>query len=86
VVNRKGGANKTPTVVMLSAILARYSGAATVAWDNNESQGTLGWRTEQGSHDNSVLDLIDSSQTLLSPSTNAAEIARFVHHQTSDKF
>jgi hypothetical protein len=31
VVNRKGGANKTPTVVMLSAILARYSGAATVA-------------------------------------------------------
>ncbi len=86
VVNRKGGANKTPTVVMLSAILARYSGAATVAWDNNESQGTLGWRTEQGAHNNSVLDLIDSSQTLLSPSTNAAEIAQFVHHQTSDKF
>jgi cellulose biosynthesis protein BcsQ len=86
VVNRKGGANKTPTVVMLSAILARYSGAATVAWDNNESQGTLGWRTEKGAHDNSVLDLIDSSQALLSPSTNAAEIAKFVHHQTADKF
>ncbi|CAN7576517.1 chromosome partitioning protein ParA [Arthrobacter sp. LjRoot78] len=86
VVNRKGGANKTPTVVMLSAILARYSGAATVAWDNNESQGTLGWRTEQGSHDHSVLDLIDASTELLSPSTNAAEIARFVHHQTADKF
>ena len=86
VVNRKGGANKTPTVVMLSAILARYSGAATVAWDNNESQGTLGWRTEKGSHDSSVLDLIDSSQALLSPSAQASEIARFVHHQTSDKF
>nr|AFK89414.1 hypothetical protein [Arthrobacter sp. J3.40]AFK89575.1 hypothetical protein [Arthrobacter sp. J3.53] len=86
VVNRKGGANKTPTVVMLSAILARYSGAATVAWDNNESQGTLGWRTEKGGHDNSVLDLIDSSKALLSPSAQAAEIARFVHHQTSDKF
>jgi cellulose biosynthesis protein BcsQ len=86
VVNRKGGANKTPTVVMLSAVLARYSGAATVAWDNNESQGTLGWRTEKGAHNRSVLDLIDSSQTLLSPSTNAAEIANFVHHQTGDKF
>ncbi|MGO4806516.1 chromosome partitioning protein ParA [Arthrobacter sp. 2MCAF15] len=86
VVNRKGGANKTPTVVMLSAILARYSGAATVAWDNNESQGTLGWRTEKGAHDRSVLDLIDASRTLLSPSTNAAEIAKFVHHQTADKF
>ena len=86
VVNRKGGANKTPTVVMLSAVLARYSGAATVAWDNNESQGTLGWRTEKGAHDRSVLDLIDSSQSLLSPATNAAEIAKFVHHQTADKF
>ena len=86
VVNRKGGANKTPTVVMLSAILARYSGAATVAWDNNESQGTLGWRTEKGAHNRSVLDLIDSSRELLSPSTNAAEIAKFVHHQTADKF
>ena len=86
VVNRKGGANKTPTVVMLSAVLARYSGAATVAWDNNESQGTLGWRTEKGAHDRSVLDLIDSSDSLLSPSTSAAEIAKFVHHQTGDKF
>ncbi|MFK0042257.1 chromosome partitioning protein ParA [Paenarthrobacter sp. NPDC090517] len=86
VVNRKGGANKTPTVVMLSAILARYSGAATVAWDNNESQGTLGWRTEKGAHNRSVLDLIDSSTELLSPTTNAAEIAKFVHHQTADKF
>jgi cellulose biosynthesis protein BcsQ len=86
VVNRKGGANKTPTAVMLSALLARYSGAATVAWDNNESQGTLGWRTEKGSHDRSVLDLIDASTELLSPSTNAAEIAKFVHHQTADKF
>ncbi len=86
VVNRKGGANKTPTVVMLAAILARYSGAATVAWDNNESQGTLGWRTEKGAHDRSVLDLIDSSQSLLSPSTSSAEIAKFVHHQTGDKF
>lgn len=86
VVNRKGGANKTPTVVMLSAVLARYSGAATVAWDNNESQGTLGWRTEKGAHERSVLDLIDSSESLLSPSTSAAEIAKFVHHQTGDKF
>ncbi|MFY9636518.1 MAG: chromosome partitioning protein ParA, partial [Cellulosimicrobium cellulans] len=56
------------------------------AWDNNESQGTLGWRTEKGAHDRSVLDLIDSSTELLSPATNAAEIAKFVHHQTADKF
>ena len=41
---------------------------------------------EKGAHDRSVLDLIDASTELLSPSTNAAEIAKFVHHQTADKF
>jgi cellulose biosynthesis protein BcsQ len=86
VVNRKGGANKTPTVVMLSAILARYGGGPVLAWDNNESQGTLGWRTEQGPHASSVLDLVDSSGKLLSPESNAADLAHYVHHQAADKF
>jgi MinD-like ATPase involved in chromosome partitioning or flagellar assembly len=86
VVNRKGGANKTPTVAMLSAVLARYGGGPVIAWDNNESQGTLGWRTEQGAHDSSVLHLIAAADKLLSPSANAADLAHYVHHQTSDKF
>ncbi|EMY32418.1 hypothetical protein D477_020263, partial [Arthrobacter crystallopoietes BAB-32] len=86
VVNRKGGANKTPTVVMLSAILARYGGGPVLAWDNNESQGTLGWRTEQGPHTSSILDLVDSSSRLLSPESNAADLAHYVHHQAADKF
>ena len=46
----------------------------------------MGWRTEQGGHENSVLDLIDASPVLLSPSTSAAESPGFVHHQTADKF
>ena len=58
VVNRKGGANKTPTVAALSAVFARYGGGGVLAWDNNENQGTLGWRTEQGPHSSSVLDLL----------------------------
>ncbi|MFC7403430.1 MinD/ParA family protein [Citricoccus sp. GCM10030269] len=86
VVNRKGGANKTPTVVLLSAVLARYGGGPVLAWDNNESQGTLGWRTEQGPHNASVLDLVDSSDRLLSPETSTADLAHFVHHQPADKF
>ncbi|WP_416405513.1 chromosome partitioning protein ParA [Arthrobacter sp. LFS091] len=86
VVNRKGGANKTPTVVNLCAVFARYGGGPVLAWDNNESQGTLGWRTEQGPHNASVLDLVDSSTRLLSPEANSADLAHFVHHQTADKF
>ncbi|XKH55175.1 chromosome partitioning protein ParA (plasmid) [Citricoccus nitrophenolicus] len=86
VVNRKGGANKTPTVALLSAVLARYGGGPVLAWDNNESQGTLGWRTEQGPHTASVLDLVDSSTRLLSPATSTADLAHFVHHQPADKY
>lgn len=86
VVNRKGGANKTPTVAMLSAVLARYGGGPVIAWDNNESQGTLGWRTEQAAHNSSVLHLVAAADKLLSPSANAADLAHYVHHQTADKF
>ncbi|QCU79706.1 ParA family protein (plasmid) [Citricoccus sp. SGAir0253] len=86
VVNRKGGANKTPTVALLAAVLARYGGGPVLAWDNNESQGTLGWRTEQGPHTASVLDLVDSSTRLLSPETSTADLAHFVHHQPADKY
>ncbi|SDI70491.1 MinD-like ATPase involved in chromosome partitioning or flagellar assembly [Arthrobacter subterraneus] len=86
VVNRKGGANKTPTVAALSAVFARYGGGGVLAWDNNENQGTLGWRTEQGPHTSSVLDLLRDKEQLLSPLAHNALLAHYVHHQTEDKY
>ena len=86
VVNGKGGANKTPTTVMLAAVFARNGGGPVLAWDNNETRGTLGWRTEQGPHDATVMDLLPNTGNLLSPSAQSALLARFVHHQTEDKF
>ncbi|MBO0897283.1 MinD/ParA family ATP-binding protein [Arthrobacter sunyaminii] len=86
VVNGKGGANKTPTTVMLAAVFARNGGGPVLAWDNNETRGTLGWRTEQGPHDSTVMDLLPNTGNLLSPSAQSALLARFVHHQTEDKF
>ncbi|MFJ7751799.1 chromosome partitioning protein ParA [Arthrobacter sp. NPDC097144] len=86
VVNRKGGANKTPTVAALSAVFARYGGGGVLAWDNNENQGTLGWRTEQGPHASSVLDLLRDQDQLLSPLAHNALLAHYVHHQTEDKY
>ncbi|MBP3035073.1 ParA family protein [Arthrobacter sp. zg-ZUI100] len=86
VVNGKGGANKTPTTVMLAAVFARNGGGPVLAWDNNETRGTLGWRTEQGPHDATVMDLLPNTSSLLSPSAQSALLARFVHHQTEDKF
>lgn len=86
IVNGKGGAGKTPTTILLAAVLARYGGAGVLAWDNNQTRGTLGWRTEQGSHTATVLDLLPETDRLLGTGAQAADLARFVHHQTSDRY
>src|SRR5699024_12749792 len=67
VVNGKGGAGKTPTTILLAAVLARYGGGGVLAWDNNQTRGTLGWRTEQAAHDATLLDLLPAANQLLSP-------------------
>jgi MinD-like ATPase involved in chromosome partitioning or flagellar assembly len=86
VVNGKGGANKTPTTAMLSAVFARNGGSGVLAWDNNETRGTLGWRTEQGPHTATVQSLLPNAEVLLSPGARAADLSQFVHHQTGDKY
>ena len=86
IVNGKGGAGKTPTTILLSAVLARYGGAGVLAVDLNQTRGTLGWRTEQGSHTATVLDLLPETDRLLGTGAQAADLARCVHHQTSDRY
>lgn len=86
VVNGKGGANKTPTTILTSAVFARYGGAGVLAWDNNQTRGTLGWRTEQGPHDATLHDLLPETERLLSTNAQSAELARYVHHQTRDHY
>ncbi len=86
IVNGKGGAGKTPTTVLLSAIFALYGGAGVLAWDNNQTRGTLGWRTEQGPHEATLLELLPESEKLLGTGAQSADLAHFVHHQTRDRF
>jgi MinD-like ATPase involved in chromosome partitioning or flagellar assembly len=86
IVNGKGGAGKTPSAVLLSAVFARYGGAGVLAWDNNQTRGTLGWRTEQGPHEATLLDLLPQSENLLSTAAQSADLAYFVHHQKADKY
>jgi len=86
IVNAKGGAGKTPTTVLLAAVFARYGGAGVLTWDNNQTRGTLGWRTEQGPHDATVLELLPQVDRLLGTGAQSADLAHFVHHQTRDRF
>ncbi len=86
VVNGKGGANKTPTTALLSAVFARNAGASVLAWDNNEARGTLGWRTEQAAHDATARDLLPAADRLLSRGARSSDLGAFVHHQGADKY
>lgn len=86
VVNGKGGSGKTPATILTAAAFARFGGAGVLAWDNNQTRGTLGWRTEQGPHDATLHDMLEASGHLLSTQAQAADVANFVHHQRQDRF
>ncbi|WP_232531978.1 MinD/ParA family ATP-binding protein [Microbacterium halophytorum] len=86
VVNGKGGANKTPTTILTAAMFAQHGGAGVLAWDNNQTRGTLGWRTEQGPHDATLHDLLPETERLLASNAQSAELAKFVHHQSRDHY
>lgn len=86
VVNVKGGQGKTPTSAMISAVFGRFGGGAVLAWDNSETLGTLGWRTESGPYDSTVRDMLPAADMLLSPETGVSAIARYVHHQIDDRY
>ena len=58
VVNPKGGASKTTATMLLAATFATHRGGYTLAWDNNETRGTLGWRAVPSRHTNTAVDLL----------------------------
>lgn len=86
VVNGKGGSSKTPSTILLAALLARYGGGNVIAWDNNSTRGTLGWRTESGGHEATVADLLPRASYLLGTEARASDLEEFTHHQSVDRF
>ncbi|PQZ96159.1 hypothetical protein CQ018_02440 [Arthrobacter sp. MYb227] len=84
VVNGKGGANKTPTAVLLSAVFGRNSGDPVLVWDNNGTRGTLGWRTLKGSHTRHSMDLLDAADQLKETRVGDPAVNDFVHYQPED--
>ncbi|MFE5410174.1 AAA family ATPase [Microbacterium sp. NPDC056569] len=86
IANGKGGVGKTMTTAMLSAVYAREGGGNVLAWDNNDTRGTLGWRTEQGVYDTTLRDLLPEASRLLTLGAGVSDITRFVHHQATDRY
>ena len=58
VLNPKGGAHKTTATLLIAATFGIYRGGFTLAWDNNETMGTLGVRARAAEHTNTAVDLL----------------------------
>ena len=86
VLNGKGGAGKTPTSILLASNFARLGSGSVVTADGNVTRGTLGWRTEQGPHNATILDMVPQTEALMDPSARNGDVAAYTHHQTIDQF
>ncbi|KAB1649351.1 hypothetical protein [Pseudoclavibacter endophyticus] len=87
VVNPKGGAHKTTTTLMIAAMFGMHRGGYTLAWDNNETRGTLGWRSHRANHQRTAVDLLRQlSHFEISGGATIADIDRFVRNQGTAKF
>lgn len=58
-VNPKGGAAKTTGVLMAGCTFGTVRGGGVVAWDNNETRGTLGIRGTRSNHRNTTRELLE---------------------------
>lgn len=86
VVNLKGGAHKTTASLMIAATLGVARGGSVLAWDNNETRGTLGWRGVQGGHHRTALDLLRDLDELTARGATVSDLDRYVRHQGETRF
>jgi len=67
-------------------VFARYGGGGVCAWSNHQMRGTLGWHTVQDPHASTTQDLLAAAPELLATAGKVGDLARFVHHQPTDRF
>lgn len=58
-INPKGGAAKTTSVLAAGYSFGTVRGGGVVAWDNNETRGTLGIRGTRSTHRNTTRELLE---------------------------
>lgn len=86
VVNPKGGAGKTVAVLMLAMTFGRHRGGYVLAWDNNETQGTLGMRAQQDFHVRTVRDLLRDLDHFRGPTGRIGDLSQYVRAQGGAMF
>lgn len=87
VLNPKGGAHKTTSTLLLAATFGTQRGGATLAWDNNETRGTLGWRAQNAPHHRTAVDLLEHLDSFAEPSqASLAALDTYVRTQVDARF
>lgn len=86
VVNPKGGAGKTVASLMTAMTFGQNRGGYVLAWDNNETQGTLGMRAQPDFHSHTVRDVLQSLDTFLGPGGKVGDLSSFVRSQGEAMF
>lgn len=87
ILNPKGGAHKTTSTLLLAATFGTQRGGATLAWDNNETRGTLGWRAQNAPHHRTAVDLLEHLDGFTEPSqASLAALDTYVRTQVDARF
>jgi len=86
VVNPKGGVGKTTSTLLLSAALGVARGGGVLAWDNNETRGTMGLRSADAGHGGTVRTLLAAAPGLTSTAGRLGDLDAHVHHQRGVRF
>jgi MinD-like ATPase involved in chromosome partitioning or flagellar assembly len=86
VVNPKGGAGKTVAVLLLSMTFGQKRGGYVLAWDNNETQGTLGMRAQQDFHSRTVRDLMRDINHFHGAHGRVGDLSQYVRAQGEGMF
>ncbi len=85
VLNPKGGAHKTTATLLIAFGIHR--GGYTLAWDNNETMGTLGVRAQSAHHTNTAVDLLrDLEDFAYSSSARVGDLDNYVRNQGDARF
>ncbi|WP_432995872.1 chromosome partitioning protein [Dactylosporangium sp. CA-233914] len=86
VVNPKGGAGKTVAVLLLAMTFGQKRGGYVLAWDNNETQGTLGMRAQQDFHSRTVRDLLHDLGNFKGAQGRIGDLSQYVRAQGEGMF
>ena len=86
IVNPKGGAGKTCAVLLLAMTFGRKRGGYVLAWDNNETQGTLGMRSQQDFHSRTVRDLLRDLHQFQGVNSRVGDLSQYVRAQGDGMF